>query len=46
MGKWGGKVLVPVFMAMTQSQVRKELAIGFSDIDNSGDEDWDVVALM
>ncbi len=46
MEKRGGEVLVPVFMAMTRSQRRKEPAIGFPDIISGGDEDWDVVATL
>ncbi|KAK0245366.1 hypothetical protein EDD85DRAFT_783289 [Armillaria nabsnona] len=46
MGKLGREVLVPIFMAMAWSQVRKELAIGFPNIKNRGDEDWEVVATL
>ncbi len=43
MGKRGGEV---VFMAITWSQARKELTVGFPNIINGGDEDWDVVATL
>ncbi len=43
MGKRGEEV---VFMVITWSQARKELAIGFPNIINGGDKDWDVVATL
>lgn len=36
MGKRGRKVLMPVFIVIMWSQARKELAIGFPNIINSG----------
>lgn len=45
-GKSGREVLVPVFVVMSWSQARKEFAVGFRDIENRGDEDRGVVAML